>query len=118
MARSRSSSVSSRRRRFGLDMSRLSQAQTLLWAQVPAPVSSVGAEAASRLATEVARGDEVLQQRRGGEPAITELEVELTLDGQGDVETDRVEKLERAHRVGAAGLHGGVDLIGAGIVRL
>src|SRR5665648_280428 len=80
--------------------------------------SSVGAEAASRLATEVAGGDEVLEQRRGGEPTLTELEIELTLDGEGDIETDRVEKLERAYRVSAAGLHGCVDLIDAGVVRL
>jgi hypothetical protein len=51
MARSRSSSVPSGRRRFGRDMSQLSQAQVL----------NVGAKAPSHLATEVAGGHEMLE---------------------------------------------------------
>jgi hypothetical protein len=42
----------------------------------------VGAEPAPHLAAEIAGGDELLQQRRGGEPGLPELEVELTLDGE------------------------------------
>ena len=44
--------------------------------------SRVGAEAAPHLATEVAGSDEVLEQRRGRKTALTELEIELALDGE------------------------------------
>ena len=44
--------------------------------------SGVGAEPAPHLATEVAGGDQMLEQRRRREPTFAELEIELALDGR------------------------------------
>src|SRR6185437_7437172 len=78
----------------------------------------VVAEAAARLAAQVTGRHQVLEQRRGGEARLAELQVELALYGQGDVEADHVQPPERAHRVDAAALNRGVAAVGGDVVRL
>src|SRR5690625_2668882 len=78
----------------------------------------VVAETAARLAAEVSGRHEMLQQRRGREPGLAELQVERALNSQRNVVADDVEQFERPHRERAAELHRRVDVVGARVVRL
>src|SRR3954470_11301696 len=78
--------------------------------------SAVRPEAAAGLAAEVAGGDELLEQRRRCVARLAELQVQRALDGQRHLEADDVEQLERPHRVAAARLHRGVDVVGRRVV--
>src|SRR3954449_13055962 len=80
--------------------------------------SGVVAEAATRLSTEAAGGHQLVEQWRGGEARLWELEVEGALDRQRDVETHDVEQVEGAQWIAATDDHRGVDVLDRGVVGL
>src|ERR1700758_5755537 len=80
----------------------------------PRPLrSTIGVEAAAGLATEITRGDHLLEQRRRSVLRIVEIAVEHVHDREEHVEADQVGKRERSERMVAAQLHPVVDLLRA-----
>src|SRR5262245_23515946 len=71
-------------------------------------------EAATRLPTQQPRVHHARQERRGRVERLLELLVERLGHRHGGVEADQVREVQRAHRVGAALHHAGVDVLGGG----
>ena len=78
----------------------------------------VGVEAAAALAAQQARGDHLLEDRRGRVQLVARLRVHRVEDLVRGVEPDEVEQRERAHRVAAAVAHGGVEVLAGGVALL
>ncbi len=82
------------------------------------PGLGVGVEAAAALATLEAGADHLLDDRARRVQPVAALLVHRVEDLVGGVETDEVHQGERAHRVAAAELHRGVDVLAGGVARL
>src|SRR5436190_21465972 len=81
-------------------------------------MSDVNAEPARRLPPQVSSSDEMLEERCWRVVRLTELQIQHALDRERNVEANHVEQLERPHRVATADLHGVVDVVRGGVVRL